>query len=324
MEVRTALRLSILALFILGGSIDPRQSQAQTDPTLGTEATSINKVSSEFSSFLGDDATAVVTGLRNGTPITLTTTDPSSTPTDSGVTTASTPLTTTTTITPPTGKMGLGNVRISLALAKAQLSHYNIDQPTSDQLSAALLGGSITTGSGTTATTTQIQGILTMRSEGMGWGQIAQELGYKLGPIISGRQTIVATTTEGGVVDVDGQTVSTEGGVVTGSGKSAGKSGNVVGNSGSGKGLVTGTGRAFGSISVNKTHGKSAVVTGSGRSVGSSSVITTGSGHGYGRGIVSGSGRSVGASIGITRGLGGGSGLSKHGGVAGLGRGHKN
>ena len=325
MEVRTVLRLSILALFILGGSIDPRQSQAQTDPTLGTEATSINyKVSSEFSSFLGDDATAVVTGLRNGTPITLNTTDPSSTPTDSGVTTAGTPLTTTTTINPPTGKMGLGNVRISLALAKVQLSQYNIDQPTSDQLSAALLGGSITTGSGTTATTTQIQGILTMRSEGMGWGQIAHELGYKLGPIISGRQTIVATTTEGGVVDVDGQTVSTEGGVVTGSGKSAGKSGNVVGNNGRGKGLVTGSGRAFGSISVNKTQGKSAVVTGSGRSVGSSSVITTGSGHGYGRGIVSGSGRSVGASIGITSGLGGGSGLSKHGGGAGLGRGHKN
>ena len=291
---------------------------------MGTEATSINKVSSEFSSFLGDDVTAVVTGLRNGTPITLTTTDPSSTPTDSSVTTAGTPLTTTTTINPPTGKMGLGNVRISLALAKVQLSHYNIDQPTSDQLSAALLGGSITTGSGITATTTQIQGILTMRSEGMGWGQIAHELGYKLGPIISGRQTIVATTTEGGVVDVDGQTVSTEGGVVTGSGKSAGKSGNVVGNSGHGKGLVTGTGRAFGSISVNRTHVKSAVVTGSGRSVGSSSVITTGSGHGYGRGIVSGSGRSVGASIGITSGLGGGSGLSKHGGGAGLGRGHKN
>ena len=291
---------------------------------MGTEATSINKVSSEFSSFLGDDVTAVVTGLRNGTPITLTTTDPSSTPTDSSVTTAGTPLTTTTTINPPTGKMGLGNVRISLALAKVQLSHYNIDQPTSDQLSAALLGGSITTGSGITATTTQIQGILTMRSEGMGWGQIAHELGYKLVPIISGHQTIVATTTEGGVVDVDGQTVSTEGGVVTGSGKSAGKSGNVVGNNGRGKGLVTGSGRAFGSISVNKTQGKSAVVTGSGRSVGSSSVITTGSGHGYGRGIVSGSGRSVGASIGITSGLGGGSGLSKHGGGAGLGRGHKN
>ena len=313
--------LVALFIFALGANIAPSLSQAQTPPP---STNVVEKLSSEFSSFLGDDVTAVVTGLRNGTPITLTTTDPSSTPTDSSVTTAGTPLTTTTTINPPTGKMGLGNVRISLALAKVQLSQYNIDQPTSDQLSAALLGGSITTGSGITATTTQIQGILTMRSEGMGWGQIAHELGYKLGPIISGRQTIVATTTEGGVVDVDGQTVSTEGGVVTGSGKSAGKSGNVVGNNGRGKGLVTGSGRAFGSISVNKTQGKSAVVTGSGRSVGSSSVITTGSGHGYGRGIVSGSGRSVGASIGITSGLGGGSGLSKHGGGAGLGRGHKN
>ena len=40
----------------------------------------INKISSDFSSFLGTDSKAVVTGLRNGTPITLTstTTTPSS------------------------------------------------------------------------------------------------------------------------------------------------------------------------------------------------------------------------------------------------------
>jgi hypothetical protein len=292
MEVKTALRLSILALFILGGSIDARRSQAQTDPPLGTETTSINKVSSEFSSFLGDDAAAVVTGLRNGTPISLTTTE---------TTQSATLQTTTTTINPPTGKMGLGNVRISLALAEAQLIQNNINQPTSDQLSAALLGGSLTTVSGTTATTTQMQGILTMRSEGMGWGQIAHELGYKLGPVISGRQTfVVAPTAEGGVVDADGQTAqtaSTKGGVVTGSGKTAGKSG-----------IVTGSGKTSGKSSFVGTRGRGAIVTGSGQSLGHSGGITTGNSRGHGHGIVSGSGGSVGKGGGFS---GGGHGRGK-------------
>jgi hypothetical protein len=302
MEVKTALRLSILALFILGGSIDARRSQAQTDPPLGTETTSINKVSSEFSSFLGDDAAAVVTGLRNGTPISLTTTE---------TTQSATLQTTTTTINPPTGKMGLGNVRISLALAEAQLIQNNINQPTSDQLSAALLGGSLTTVSGTTATTTQMQGILTMRSEGMGWGQIAHELGYKLGPVISGRQTfVVAPTAEGGVVDADGQTASTKGGVVTGSGKTAGKSGIVTG---SGKtagksGIVTGSGKTSGKSSFVGTRGRGAIVTGSGQSLGHSGGITTGNSRGHGHGIVSGSGGSVGKGGGFS---GGGHGRGK-------------
>ena len=52
------------------------------------------------------------------------------------------------------------------------------NQPTSpQQLQAALTGGTITTGTGATATTTQLQGVLTMRSQGMGWGQIAQKQG---------------------------------------------------------------------------------------------------------------------------------------------------
>ena len=50
------------------------------------------KISSDFNFFLGSDANAAVTGLRNGTPIKLTST---------------------TTITPPTGHMGFGNVYIT-------------------------------------------------------------------------------------------------------------------------------------------------------------------------------------------------------------------
>jgi len=129
----------------------------------------INKISSDFSSFLGTDSKAVVTGLRNGTPITLTSTTTTPSSVQGGV-----PVTTTTTtmITPPTGHMGFGNVYISLALAKQQLSTLGITQPTPEQLQAALTGGTIiqTTGTGTTATTTtsNLQGILTMRSQNIG------------------------------------------------------------------------------------------------------------------------------------------------------------
>ena len=391
MKARIALRLSIFVLFILGMAVGPSQSLAQTADTIGTEASSmdtlsasqggtkvIDKLSGEFGSFLGDDANAVVTGLRNGTAITLVNTEPSPIPGEP-------PITTTTTINPPTGKMGYGNVRIALSLARQQLSQLGIDQPIGEQLNAALLGGSVTTGGGSNATTTDLQGILTMRADGMGWGKISQELGYKLGHIMSGQQGMVKAdptldsgvtsggdqggSTEGEVADTGGQVDSTKGevasgsvksvggsgkevirktghakdivtgsgrvsanagirdkgGVVTGSGRSVGSSKGITTSRGHsrGRGIVTGSGRAFGSISGNRTHGKSAVVTGSGRSLGSSSVITAGRGHGYGRGIVTGSGRSVGASSGITSGLGGGSGLSKRGGGAGLGRGHK-
>ena len=129
-------------------------ASAQTSADLNNEATRMNtlatsqgngkvigKISGDFNSFLGSDSNAVVTGLRNGTPITLTRTTitPSATPGGSPVTT-----TNTTVITPPTGQMGHGNVYISLALAKQQLSTMGINEPTPQQLQAALTGGTIT------------------------------------------------------------------------------------------------------------------------------------------------------------------------------------
>src|SRR5918994_3263576 len=93
-------------LLVLWG---PALSQTTTDlnteagrmNTLGAtqgESKVVGKISGEFSSFLGSNSNAVVTGLRNGTPITLTTTasTPSTTPGAAAV-----PTTTTTTINPP-------------------------------------------------------------------------------------------------------------------------------------------------------------------------------------------------------------------------------
>jgi hypothetical protein len=232
------------------------------------------KISGTFNSFLGSDSTAVVTGLRNGTPITLTTTTPAATP-------GAAPTVTTTVITPPTGKMGHGNVFTSLALAKQQLGQLGISQPTPEQLQAALTGGTITTGTGTTATTTQLQGVLTMRSQGMGWGQIAQQQGTKLGPVISGLKSANKQMTTTNASSTGSQSTSASSGIVSGSGKSHGQA--VSGQNKSGEGIVSGSNRSTGN---GNAYGKG-IVTGSGQAAGGNSGITTGGGHGnsgYGKG----------------------------------------
>ena len=282
---------------------------AQTATELNTQATKmdtlasnqgqskvIDKISGDFSGFLGSDSTAVVTGLRNGTPIKLTstTTTPSTTPGTPPVTT-----TNNTIINPPTGKMGHGNVYISLALAKQQLGAAGITEPTPQQLQAALTGGTITTGTGPAATTTNMQGILTMRSQNMGWGQIAQKLGYKLGPVISGMKsanqnlaTNTASASSGSSTTTAGaqSNNSSKSGVVSGSGKSHSNSDHGIvdgkGSKGSSSGVVTASGGSG-------AKSASGIVTGSGRGVGG------GQSHGYGSGIVSGSGRAAGASSGV-------------------------
>lgn len=240
----------------------------------------INKISSDFSSFLGSDSTAVVTGLRNGTPITLTstTTTPSSTPGGLPVTT-----TTNTLITPPTGQMGFGNVYISLALAKQQLSTLGITQPTPEQLQAALTGGTITqtTGTGATAaaTTTNLQGILTMRSQNMGWGQIAQKLGFKLGPVIAGMKSAnhnlastTASTNGTGATAASGK--QTDSGIVSGSGKSHGtENQGVSSGKGSGDGIVAASGKGNGNAyGLNR----SGIVTGSGSAGSNGGIVSAG------------------------------------------------
>lgn len=276
----------------------PMAASAQTASDLNAQVTTmnnitsnagqtnvINKISSDFSSFLGSDANAVVTGLRNGTPITLTstTTTPSTTPGGLPVTT-----TTTTVITPPTGPMGFGNVYISLALAKQQLSSLGIAQPTPEQLQAALTGGTITqtTGSGATATTTTttLQGILTMRSQNMGWGQIAQKLGFKLGPVIAGMKSANHSLAATAAAKSSGASVpgsdSSGSGIVSATGKSQTNSAQGLSHGkGTGQGIVTASGRGNGNA---YGANRSGIVTGSGQTAGSSSGIVSAGGRGNG------------------------------------------
>jgi hypothetical protein len=299
------VRAIILSAALLSGSA--QLASAQTGADINSEASRMNnlasshgesnvigKTSNDFKSFLGSDANAVVSGLRNGTPITLTraTTTPG--------TTGGPPVTSTNTtvITPPTGQMGHGNVYISLALAKQQLSQMGITEPTPQQLQAALTGGSITQTTATGTTTTKLPGILTMRSENMGWGKIAQELGTKLGPVMSSMKSANQQLTNGTHPSTNANaaakghaqtTTNSSSSTVSGSGKAA--------NVNSGQGHAQGRGSGSG------------IVTASGRG---------GGGHAYGRGsaVVSGSGN-AGGSHGGGAGSGGG---GERGG--GQGKGH--
>lgn len=69
----------------------------------------------------------------------------------------------------PTGKMGYGEVNIALSIAEKQLG---TTRPTTQQLQTALIG------------TSAKPGILAMRADGKGWGQIAQAYGFKLGEVM--------------------------------------------------------------------------------------------------------------------------------------------
>ncbi|OGA19817.1 MAG: hypothetical protein A3I01_04010 [Betaproteobacteria bacterium RIFCSPLOWO2_02_FULL_65_24] len=231
------------------------------------ETTVSSRISADFATWAGSSANAeaLVTGLRNGSEITLTTVDAKG-------------ATTSTTFTPPTAKMGHGNVYISLALAKEQLAGVGITQPTAQQLQASLMGGSVTTSDGKTT----LDGVLQMRSQNMGWGQIAQSLGFKLGPVISGMKSanaklsaLPASSTATTRTTTDRTTTTPSQGVVTGAGAASTRTAR------SGQGIVTGAGSAAGSGNAH-AYGRG-MVTGSGAAVGASGVNAGGNGKALGK-----------------------------------------
>jgi hypothetical protein len=109
-----------------------------------------DQLATQYSAFAGSDANSksLVDGLRDGKQVTLT----------DGKTS--------TTFTPPTGKMGFGNVKIALALAEADLKKQGVTQPTPAQLKA------------------EMTRLLQERADHKGWGVIAQERGFKVGELM--------------------------------------------------------------------------------------------------------------------------------------------
>lgn len=155
---------------------------AASDGTTATNTES-TRLASTYTTFAGSDANAdaLVDGLRNGTSITLETTTTTTNP-DGTTSTATTP----STFQPATGKLGYGNVNIVLALAQNQLAAMGITDPTADEIEAALNGGTVTLADGSTQT---LEGVLALRAQGEGWGQIAHTLGFKLGDVVSASKT---------------------------------------------------------------------------------------------------------------------------------------
>ena len=137
------------------------------DSSITAASQPADELVSRFTSFAGStsNAQALVNGLRNEAPVTLQ---------------ATTPMTPDATFTPPTKPMGFGNINIALALARSELDSQGITQPTPSQIQTALLGGPLTTASGTT----NLPGVLKLRREGNGWGEIAHALGTRLGDVV--------------------------------------------------------------------------------------------------------------------------------------------
>jgi hypothetical protein len=264
-------------------------ASAQTTPTPppapnAGQTLVATKIASNFATLAGspENALALVNALRNGTDVVLTTTVP---PPEGST---EPPTTTTTTFTPPTGKMGWGNVKHSLALAQDALARAGVTNPTAEQLQTALMGGDIvvTNADGTTTTST-VKGILTMRASGMGWGNIAKEGGTKLGHVQKVNMgnkpaaTSPPVTAEGGTAAL---TVKSKG-IVTAAGGSVGAS---AAGKGPSKGITTAEGAVAGHTPKGNAYGRGIVTAGGG--VGTTAV-TTANGNAGGNGNGNGNGK---------------------------------
>ena len=282
------MKANFIGIFmaLMLGALTGAVSAAESDADLTTQTARMDryaaskgqsavtsKTAADFSGFYGQgNAQALASGLRSGSEISLTTQAP-----DGSVSTA--------TFTPPTRPMGNGNVFISMSLAQQRLTSAGITQPTAQQIQAAMVGGPLVPGG------QPVDGVLQMRASGMGWGQIAQAMGTKLGPVISGMKSanaaLARTTAQTGTINATaaGKADTAKPKASPGAGRSgvvtAGGSGgaNVVGSKASGgkSGIVTGAGAADGVSSAGgaKSQGQGAgIVTGGGG----------GQGNAYGKG----------------------------------------
>jgi hypothetical protein len=262
---------------------------AQTTPVPSERNSGQNlvatKIAGNFTNLAGGDANAMtlVNALRAGTDATIVTVVPP----PAGSPPGTLPTTTQTTVTVPTKPMGWGNVKHALALAQDQLARAGITNPTAAQLQTALNGGALTvTNADGTTTTTTVKGVLTMRADGMGWGNIAKEGGTKLGQVAKAdmsakgvKAPATTSTSTTGLTTAAGPSATTAKstqGITTAAGGSPATT-----TDKSPKGVTTAAG-------ASAAHGSKGLVTASGASAGASPQ-----GPAYGRGIVTGAGGSA-------------------------------
>ncbi len=254
---------------------EPPVEEPVTANLIGSSEHVEGKLSNEFAGFLGGEnqAADVVDGLRQGISFSLETV-----PAEPADTTPAADAASALTIEPPTGTMGYGNVRKVLTLAQSKLAELDITQPTSEQLSAVLVGGVINGA--------QVDGILTMRAEGMGWGEIAHQYDTKVGQLMgNGKGAVItpAPSTTTTISNATGKTIPSSKARSNGyihSGKTKAW----------GQGIVSGSGNQVGSF--NSSKGSKGISTAGG----AKGKVHTPAGKAHGVGIVSASGNAVGAS----------------------------
>lgn len=210
----TVIALAAGSALVLFGA--PAFSQTgQSGVTVKTTSSApAAKLSAEYSTFAGSvgNADALVAGLRDGTEVTL----------------AGSPAAPSVSFSPATGKLGYGNINIALSLAKADLAKQGITNPTPSQLAAALNGGLVTTATGTVT----MAGVLAQRQAGLGWGQIANAMGVKLGSLVSASKTDKAGPKAERVAKGDAAAKSGQDHANSGKGGAGGNSGGGGGNGG--------------------------------------------------------------------------------------------
>lgn len=278
-QAAVAASLSLIGVMASAQTTTTNDTQT-TESTYSSPAvatTPAEKLVTRFSTFTGSDenAASLVNGLRTGSEITLT---------DSG---AAGSTGGSTTFVSPTRPMGYGNIRIALSLAEARLNSEGYPQPTAEQLQTALLGDT----SGTaTQSSSQTQGILQMRADGMGWGQIANSMGFKLGAVMSGRALNNSAATTAAGAAGGGSDITTAGGHPMGKHDSySSRAGQGKGNGASASGIVTASGAAGGGGAGRNSRAFTAAGNANGHAVtagssGSASSSGAVSAHGAGNG----------------------------------------
>ena len=167
------------AAMTTGTTTTATTSTPASTSAIGTSSTTEAKLAAEFADFLGGETQAktVVSALRQGTSFSP---DAESSTASGNAASATSTTGSTTTGTASTGSstgtMGYGEVRMTLRLAQAQLNQMGITEPTDAELAAVLQGGEVGGA--------QVDGILALRADGMGWGQIAQKSGMTVGQIM--------------------------------------------------------------------------------------------------------------------------------------------
>ena len=127
---RSTLAASLAASLVFAANAMAASAPAPTEAT---------RLASQYSDWAGSrsNAEALITGLRNGAPVTIVTNSPDRSVSIAGFT--------------PASAMSYGNVASALSGAQHSLARLGIRKPNAEQIQAALIGGEISTASGGTA-----------------------------------------------------------------------------------------------------------------------------------------------------------------------------